>query len=128
MNAGNFGVDLEGLDPATRRELLELLRMQACERAQAAESERARIGRLNQNTARSVDGLGEVTMRLHPFDRFYHQVMDGVDPQDPEGQEWLRRKHDYARVESRGTKIMVGGVDLHRRGTETAEESITLKK
>jgi hypothetical protein len=103
----NFDVNLEALDPATRREIFDDYQQRACALAARVEGERAAIGQANRNGRKAVEGLGPVRDGLHIFDFFAQPVLQGADRNDPDFWKWFETHHeegDYARVTSAGSK------------------------
>ena len=100
----------EQLPPEVLRELQELYRQEALERAVAFDSRSARIAQLNSQACHWLDGVGAPSVRFDADHFHMRRIMEGADPNDPEFRQWLakREESEYARVRSSSPKIQVG--------------------
>lgn len=100
----------EQVPPEVLRELQELYREEALQRAVASQERMAEIGRFNQDAVYSVDGVGAPTVRFDADHFHMRRVMEGADANDPEFRSWLAKRDEaaYARVNAKGSKLQVG--------------------
>lgn len=100
----------EQLPPEVLRELQEIYREEAIQRACAFEEREASIARFNEQAAFAMDGVGAPIVRFDADHFHMRRVIEGADPNDPEFRQWLAKRDEsaYARVKARGSKIMVG--------------------
>lgn len=106
---------LEHLPRATREAINQHYAERMHEIDLRAQAESAAIGRMNQEDHRALDGVGELTYRIHPTHRAMLNAL-GMNWQDPDVRKWFVNKAmgAYARVRSGGTRIQVGYTGVPR--------------
>lgn len=100
----------EQLPPDVLRELQQLYREEALNRAAVSQERMADIGRFNQDASHFVDGVGAPTVRFDADHFHMRRILEGADPNDPDFRIWLARRDesDYARVKASSHRIQVG--------------------
>jgi hypothetical protein len=100
----------EQLPPEVLRELQELYREEALQRAVGFDHRSADIARLNAQSCHWLDGVGAPSVRFDADHFHMRRILEGADPNDPEFRQWLAKRDEsaYARVKSSSPKIQVG--------------------
>lgn len=102
--------DLSQLPNGLRKKIHEVCTNEFTVQAQLAKIRQQKIAKFfHDHTPRSIEGMGGQEMALDPFIVQYLSLHHGADFwQDRDFREWVRKRHDFSRVTSTGTKIMAG--------------------
>lgn len=106
-----LAIDLSQLDPTVRTRLDQLFRADHQVSLMRAMAEQKRLAQqVHQHRPRSVDGVGEQTMILHPYLDVCNRAIVGSHrwSNDRELRAWYLKKYPEARVRSTGTRDQVG--------------------
>ena len=110
VSPGKMLVDLSAVPHGVRMKMMEILQRDFDLKAKKAIEEQRRIAaEFHRNRPRSMNGIGEQTMALHPFIDSYWRRKRGNDTwADKDWTDWMRKKNPEINVKSTGTKIMAG--------------------
>ena len=103
--------DLSALPPAVVEQIAKLTQSDFAVKAQAAIAEQKAVAdHYDRNRPRAIDGVGGMTMALHPLLQWEAGVYfkDGNWDRDPEKVKWYLNRNPAARVRHAGTKVQVG--------------------
>lgn len=103
-----FSVDLSHLPMETQLGVFEELRKMQEEEAIADEVEQLVAAQENQQTRRSIDGVGGQLMAISPMAYLHYKVIERLDFASKRDRKWLMTRYPEMKVKSGGTKTQVG--------------------
>lgn len=117
MLGDNFSAIFEGIDSQTLADLNALYEAEAIERLKQNAALRQLVGYENRQDHRAIDGIGAVNFAPTPTDYFWQQRLHNETFDEPGFRRWFMNTPDgeYARVDSKGTRMQVGFTGEGRR-------------
>ncbi len=102
--------DLTDLPASLRKKIHEVCTNEFLVQAQLAKIRQQKIAKFHaDNEGRAIDGIGGQEMAIDPFWVGYFQRQHHTNYfEDHDFRDWLKRRFDWLRVKTGGTKIMVG--------------------
>ena len=111
LSPAMFAVDLSALPQEVRSKIDQIFREDhEVKLLRALEEQKRLAAEFSRQRPRSIDGIGEQKMALHPYIDACNRAIVGSQrwSNDQDLREWYLRRYPEARVKSGGTKTQIG--------------------